>query len=474
MEWHMYQLGLRMIEEGFITKAQLDVALERQHRLGGRLGQNLMALGFVKEEDIKRVFLKTPRAPKTVEEAGLDPTMVADLVLKHLLFTGEFKMTDIAERVKLPVSIVEGALEELRRDKLIEVKGASSYTKMAYIFKITEAGVKRGTDLLELCRYAGPAPVSLNDYRAMVEAQTVKSATIDEQSLKKALSHLVIHENIVKRLGPAISSGQPIFIYGPSGNGKSAIAEAIGRVFPDTIYVPYAITVGGQIIRIYDPVNHEQVEPSSHREDIDERWVIVKRPVVITGGELTLRMLDLEFNPLSKYYEASLQMKASNGLFIIDDFGRQQVEPARILNRWIVPLDRNVDYVTLNTGMKFAIPFDMVVVFATNLNPQDLVDEAFLRRIRYKIKIEQPSDEEFLEIFKMVCSANGVSFNQDVYSYLLKDLYAVDGRTRNACHPRDLIEQILVDSHYYGRPPLLTKENMKAACDNYFISYDAS
>jgi predicted ATPase with chaperone activity len=467
----MYQLGLRMIEEGIITKDQLNKALERQHRMGGRLGQNLMALGFVKEEEIKRAFVRTPRAPKTVEEARLDPSLVTDLVLKHLLFTGEFKMADIAERVKLPVSIVEGVLEELRRDKFIEVKGASSYTKMAYVFKITELGVKRGTDLLELCRYAGPAPVSLDDYRATVESQTVKSAIIDEPRLKKALSHLVIHETTLKRLGPAISSGQAIFIYGPSGNGKSAIAESIGRVFPDTIYVPYAITVGGQIIRVYDPVNHEQVESSGSQEEVDQRWVLIKRPIVITGGELTLKMLDLEFNPISKYYEASLQMKANNGLFIIDDFGRQQVEPSRILNRWIVPLDRMVDYVTLSTGMKFAIPFDMVVVFATNLDPKDLVDEAFLRRIRYKVKIDQPNDEEFLQIFKMVCEANGIAFNQEVYDYLLHDLYTRDDRKRNACHPRDLIEQIIVDSHYYGRAPHLTKENMETACDNYFISH---
>ncbi len=466
----MFQLGLRMIDEGIITKAQLDVAVERQHRMGGRLGQNLVALGFVKDEDLKQLFVRTPCAPQTIEEAKLDPSLVTDLVLKHLLFMGEFKMADIAERIKLPVSIVEGALEELRRDKFIEVKGSSSYTKMAYVFKATEAGLKRGNDLLELCRYAGPAPVCLDDYRATVESQTVKSTTIDEKGLKKALSHLVLNENILHRLGPAISSGQAIFIYGPSGNGKSAIAESIGKVFPDTIYVPYALTVGGQIIRVYDPVNHEQVEPTDSQEGVDQRWVLIKRPIVITGGELTLNMLDLDFNPISKYYEASLQMKANNGLFIIDDFGRQQAEPTRILNRWIVPLDRQIDYVTLSTGMKFAIPFDMVVVFATNLDPHYLVDEAFQRRIHYKVKICQPNDGEFLEIFKMVCKSNGITFNQEVYDYLLNDLYARDGRTRNACHPRDLIEQIIVDSHYYGKAPHLTRENMERACDNYFIS----
>ena len=466
----MFQLGLRMINEGIITKEQLNVAMDRQHRMGGRLGQNLVALGFVDEEVLNQLFTMTPRAPQTIEEAQLEPSLVTDLVLKHLLFIGEFRMADISERIKLPVSIVEGALEELRRDKFIEVKGSSSYTKMAYVFKITESGLKRGNDLLQLCRYAGPAPVSLDDYRAMVVCRTVKSTTIDEASLKKALSHLVLNESILHRLGPAVCSGQAIFIYGPSGNGKSAIAESIGNVFSDTIYVPYAITVGGQIIRVYDPVNHEQVAPAESKEGVDQRWVLVKRPIVITGGELTLNMLDLEFNPISKYYEASLQMKANNGLFIIDDFGRQQAEPARILNRWIVPLDRQVDYVTLSTGIKFAIPFDMVVVFATNLNPKDLVDEAFQRRIRYKVKIDQPDDGDFLEIFKRVCKANGLAFNQDVYDYLQNDLYARDGRTRNACHPRDLIEQIIVDSHYYGIAPQLTRENMETACDNYFIS----
>ena len=410
-----------------------------------------------------------PQPPKCLNDTGLEQALVEDLVLKHLLYLGEFKMAEVAERVRLPVSIVELALEEHRREKLIEVKGAANYTKTSYVFRLTEAGRKKGQSLLERCRYAGPAPVSLEDYSRTVRKQTLRSALGGEAALRDALSGLVVNEVVIKRLGPAMISGQAIFIYGPSGNGKTSIAEAIGRALPECIYVPYAVAFGSQIISVFDPGCHLPVEAPGNPKQIDQRWVLVRRPVVNTGGEFSLNMLDLKYGEASKYYEASLQMKANNGLFIMDDFGRQQVAPISILNRWLVPLERQIDHMTLQSGAKIVIPFDVLVIFSTDLDPKDLLHEAFLRRLRYKIRIDRPTEEEYLEIFKNACKCSGMDFSQEVYSYLEGQWYGAHGIARSACHPRDLIDLIVTHSRYYTKAPILTLESISVACTEYFV-----
>ena len=465
----MEELGKRLLKEGIVTEKELEDALERQQIEGGRLGQNLVALGYIKEEDLENFFRRRPISPKNVEETGLSLSFIADLIMKHILFMGEFKLADVADRVKLPISVVDRAMEVLKRDRLVEVKGGTGYATVTYTFKMSEQGKNRSTELLDLCRYAGPAPVTLDAYRTMVEHQTVKSIAISEEIMKSAFSHLILSETLLKRLGPAISSGKAMFVYGPPGNGKTAIAETIGRVLPETVYIPYAIIVGGQIISMFDPVNHVAETPEAEIDKMDQRWVKIKRPVIMTGGELSLRMLDLDFNPISKFYEASLQMKANNGIFIADDFGRQQIDPQMLLNRWIVPLDRNVDFMTLHTGMKFAIPFDMLVIFSTNIEPRDLVDEAFLRRIRYKIKIDHPSEEEYEAIFKQVCKTNHVPFDRTIFDYLMTHYYKRLGINLNACHPRDIIDHVIDSAHYYMHAPLLTREGIDAAWQNYFV-----
>jgi predicted ATPase with chaperone activity len=315
----------------------------------------------------------------------------------------------------------------------------------------------------------GPAPVTLEQYTSLVERQTIKQIVVNEGTVKMAFSHLVIEEEILERLGPAVSSGKAMFVYGPPGNGKTTIAETIGRVLPGAVYMPYALIVGGQIIRIYDSVTHTVVQNEASQDSLDQRCVLVKRPVVMTGGELTLRMLDLEFNAISKYYEAPLQMKANNGLFIIDDFGRQQIDAPSLLNRWIVPLERRTDFMTLSTGMKFDIPFDQLVIFSTNIEPRRLVDEAFLRRIRYKIKIDHPSEKAFEAIFRKVCKANGIEFVDAVFNHLLDQYYKRLDVKLNACHPRDIIDHIIDDAHFYNHPPQLSDEGIKLAWNNYFV-----
>ncbi|HTP63759.1 MAG TPA: ATPase [Geobacteraceae bacterium] len=466
----MVEIGKRLLTAGIITEKELNHALERQQKHGGRVGQNLVALGYISEEDLAKFFSRHPASPTTLEETGLSLSFIADLIMKHIIGMGEFMLSDVAELTKLPVFVVSAAMDQLRRDKFVEVKGGTGYATVTYTFKISETGMKRGNELMELCRYAGPAPVTLEVYNEMVRNQTVKSIVVKEESVRKAFSHLILNELLIKRLGPAISSGKALFFYGPPGNGKTAIAETIGKIMPDTIYIPHAITVGGQIITLFDPISHTPVETGEGEQEIDQRWLKIKRPVVMTGGELTLRMLDLYFNPISKYYEASLQMKANNGVFIADDFGRQQIEPQRFLNRWIVPLDRRVDFMTLHTGMMFVIPFDMLVIFATNIDPKELVDDAFLRRIRYKIKISRPTVDEFEEIFKLVCKLNRVTFNREMFHYLLENCYKKFNVELNACHPRDIVDHIVDSARYYNHAPQMTRENIDMAWGNYFVT----
>jgi predicted ATPase with chaperone activity len=464
----MNQVGNRLIREGIVTEAQLALGLERQRQAGGRLGQNLLALGLITEEQLARLFRKDKPSPRTVEETGLPLPFLADLVLKHIHAAIESRIPELAERVRLPHSIVEKVLEALKRERLVEIAGGGGYASVTYTFRATDAGRRRAAELLEACAYLGPAPVTLDDYQDMVEFQTVKSALVSEEQVSRAFSHLILNPGVLRRIGPAVSSGRAIFLYGPPGNGKTAVAETVARIMPDAVYIPHAVTVGGQVISLFDPVNHVPVaEPES--PDRDRRWVLVQRPVVMCGGELTLRMLDLDFNPVAKYYEASLQMKANNGLFILDDFGRQQVDPQNLLNRWIVPLDRGIDFMSLHTGMKFTIPFDMLVIFSTNREPRSLVDEAFLRRIQYKIRIDHPSEEDFREILARVCAAQGVAVEPGVVDHLLEHYYRRLGVELNACHPRDIVEHVVVAARYARRPPALTTETLAEAWGNFFV-----
>jgi hypothetical protein len=462
-------LGAKLLEAGLITRAQLETALERQRSQGGRLGDNLIELGFISLETFTGFLRKHPGAPKSIEETGLNLSFIAELTLKHILFMGEFRFSEVTDRLKLPISVIDPAVEFLQRNKFVEVKGASQYVRATYKFALTELGRKRAAELMEICSYVGPAPVTLEAYRKMVEVQTIKNVSVSQEILRRAFSEYVVSEKVLRRLGPAVISGKSIFLYGPPGNGKTTLAETIGKTLGETVYIPYSIIVGGEIIRLFDPTNHTPATPELNVEAVDQRWIFIKRPVVITGGELTLKTLDLEFDPVAKFSMAPLQMKANNGIFIIDDFGRQAIEPKQLLNRWIVPLERRVDFMTLHSGTKFEIPFDELIIFSTNLEPENLVDEAFLRRIRYKIKVTHPTQEELESIFMRVCSAKGVPFDKEVFNFLWQECYEKYGIAPNACHPRDLIDFVIDDARYYRRNPRLTREVILEAWRNYYM-----
>jgi hypothetical protein len=465
----MDRLGERILNRGLISNSDLKKALERQRLYGGRIGFNLIALNLITESELSNFFEFTPYESDNVTETGIELGFIADLILKHCLFLKIFTIEHLTKKIKLSFSVINHIINDLRKDSFIEIaKGDTSFDTSNYEYKMTDSGINRALQILEECRYVGPAPVSLDEYRYAIEIQTIKNIEVTYEDLKKAFSDIVVSDEKIKTYGAAMNSVKPIFFYGPSGNGKTTIAESIGHALPGEVYVPYSILAGNQVIVVYDQVNHKAVDSKELDDQLDQRWIKIKRPVVVAGGELTLKTLDLDFNSDSKYYEAPLQMKANNGLFIVDDFGRQIVDPQTLLNRWIIPLDRQADFLTLHTGMKFKIPFDQLVIFATNLPPKNLADDAFLRRLRYKIRIDYPTVGDFKEIFKNICTSNRISFNEDAF-YYLTDKYERSQRNLSCCHPRDLIDQIMDFAHFSRKPPKIMKDSIDRAWEYYFV-----
>jgi len=362
------------------------------------------------------------------------------------------------------------------------VRGGGGLGSGAFEYVITLKGIEKAHEALARTQYAGPCPVTLTQYVAAMNAQARARLSVHRDSLLKALRGLIINDEMLGRVGPAVNSGKAIFMYGPPGNGKTTIAQSVGRmILGSPMWVPYAVDVDGQVIRVFDNVNHEvlpeendnQRRSTATGERRDARWIRIRRPVIMVGGELTLETLDLVYDPINKYYEAPFQMKANGGMFLIDDFGRQQVRPRDLLNRWIVPLESRVDFLTLSTGRKIEIPFNVLIVFSTNMPPADLVDEAFLRRIPHKIEVGDPSYEEFREIFKRVCDSQRVPYDEKGLAYLLQEWYLKTDRNLRAVHPRDIVAQIIDIARYENTPPALTKALLDRAAAAYFVDLDA-
>ncbi|MGB7874042.1 MAG: ATP-binding protein [Anaerolineales bacterium] len=425
-----------------------------------------------------------PPQVTSLEDTGLNPLWLQDLVLKVLYFRGYLSGFKIAEEITLPFAgVTDQILVTLKAEKSIEVKSSQGgLGEGAYTYGITGAGIQRAREALDRSQYAGPAPVPFEVYNESIRRQKSGRLTVTSRTMRQILSQLVISESTFQRLGPALNSGTSIFMYGPPGNGKTSIARAFGNlVLSQEMYIPHALYLDGQVIKVYDAVSHKLASDAktgppgtttgSLRTNArrDPRWVKIRRPFIMTGGELTLEGLDLVFDDTHKYYEAPFQVKANGGILLIDDFGRQQVRPRDLLNRWIVPLENRVDYLTLHNGRKVEVPFDVLIVFSTNLPPKDLVDEAFLRRLRHKIEVGDPSYEEYREIFKRVADAKKVQYSDQGLAYLLQEWYIKRNRKLRASHPRDLCDQILDISGYISAPPVMNREMIDRAAQAYFV-----
>jgi hypothetical protein len=422
----------------------------------------------------------TPAAPPaTLADTGLHPDTLGQLLLKTLV-AGENSGTQLAESLRVPYSVLDALIQHARVEKLIEVRGASGAGNAGYRYALTDLGRERAARFLEISRYIGPAPVPLSQYNAYVRACMAAKPWIDRDTLTSGFDSLIVSETLLNQLGPAVNSGKALFLYGAPGNGKTVVAQGIGQSLGGDMYVPHAMDVDGQTITMYDPVNHISTSSAHDNQSavmatpIDRRWEKIRRPVVVVGGELTLEMLDLTFNPIARFYEAPIQMKANGGVFVVDDFGRQRIPPRDLLNRWIVPLESRVDFLTLHTGRKFEIPFNVFIIFATNLKPESLADEAFLRRIPYKIPAKNPTTDEYGRIFEMNCRKRGLRYDPVMIEYLQRRYYNPRKLQMRACHPRDLIEQVVDMCRYQSREPAITRELLDAACASYFLEEQES
>jgi len=408
--------------------------------------------------------------PPSVDELDITAAMVEEILLRLAYSQGEVSATHAEEVLKLPYRVMDAMLAHLQQEHLTEVaKAVGSLGRRGYVYNLTDAGRERAREAIERTQYVGPAPVPLERYDKSVYLQsTIKK--LSPKQVQDALSHLILPPNFDRKIGPAVNAGSSLFLYGAPGNGKTTIAEAIAAMLGggESIWMPYAVTVGGSIIQLFDSLVHKLSDED--RGDADKRWALIQRPSVMVGGELKLDNLDLRYERTAKFYEAPLQMKANCGMFLIDDFGRQQITPAELLNRWIVPLETEIDFLRLNSGMTFEIPFKQLLVFSTNLDPDDLVDGAFLRRIQIKVGVHGPDEKMFYQIFVSQAKALGFSdVDRESFLYLINEWYRKTGKPLQSVHPRDVLKAVKLLCEYAGEPLRMNPSLIEEACNGYFV-----
>ena len=430
-------------------------------------------------EETKSLMCERPPPPRSVRETGIGLNNLIGLLVKTMYVRGLETSSQLAEALKLNTAIINGLMEEIKDRALIENLGlAGGGQHSEFRFNLLSKGREWAIEALGLSQYIGPAPVVLEDYHRQIDRQRISLEAIDREALIEGLRGLVVPDKLVRRLGPAINSERSVLLYGPPGNGKTTIAEVIGGIFKMIIHVPYCLDVDGSIIKVYDTTLHRAVDDVSHPEqtlaksaglridDIDRRWVACERPVIITGGELTLEMLDLSFNPHARYYEAPLHLKAIGGTFIVDDLGRQLVRPEDLLNRWITPMEKRVDYLTLNTGKTFSIPFDELLVFSTNLSPEDIMDPAFLRRIPYKVELGAPNMESYRELFQNLCAQYDLPYDDAVPDFVAQELQTTFDQPLSYFQPKFVVEQCIAACKYVGKPLTMDRDLLFDAMEN--------
>lgn len=425
--------------------------------------------------------------PASVEETGLELSLLVDLMLKTIHFSGRPTGRQLSEQLAVPYQATEEIITFLRQEQAVEIVGSAGIGDQAYQYALTGRGKDLTEEALARSKYVGPTPVSFQLYTEVLQHQSARDIRIDRDILINGLSHLVLSRRALGALGPAFNSGRSVLIYGNSGNGKSTITVALERMLPGEVLIPFAVEVQGQIIKVFDPRMHMRVAPvvpaerrldgassppAGRERRQDRRWALCRRPLVSVGGELTLQDLELRYSPLSQFYIAPLQWKANSGVLVIDDFGRQMIQPQELLNRWIVPMEQGVDHLSLHSGDTVELPFDVLLIFSSNVPPSRLGDEAFFRRIRHKVEIPNPTMEQYLEILRRVAEEHGVTYTDEGAQYLISTYYEQQGRQLKGCHPRDLMELLDDITHFYGEKPSLTPEWLDLACASYFVQVD--
>ncbi|MFQ5490301.1 MAG: AAA family ATPase [Phycisphaerae bacterium] len=414
-----------------------------------------------------------PEEPETLDEAGISEAMLEALICKLLFSVGDETGRGIARSLGTPGKPTIELLARLKNHQYVYYRDSASMGDFRYA--LTEAGQERARKYIDDCSYVGPCPVPLDYYIESVSRQTIAREKPVRSDLDAAFNDLLLNEDMLNRLGPAINSGRGLFVYGAPGNGKTSIAERITDCFGTSIWVPHAIVVDGEIIKFYDPENHQLVPDDTPElfaeQKIDRRWIKIRRPTLVVGGELTMAALELQHNVYTKITEPSVQLKSNCGTLVIDDFGRQRMPPDELLNRWIVPLEKRYDYLSLSNGKKIQVPFDQLIIFSTNLEPRDLVDDAFLRRIPYKIHVRDPSEQEYRHLMKMMAAKASMAVNEDAIDHLIDTHYKKKGRGFRCCHPRDLIAQIVDRAAFDKSIPAMTTQAFDHAADNYFAIF---
>jgi DNA polymerase III delta prime subunit len=474
------RLGDLLIRAGRVTEADVARALARVREHGGRLGDNLVAIGAIDQETLESYLHRIPSEPGDIATTGIDETELISLLMK-LIYAGRLdSVRQYIDAIKLPYHIVSELVHMAVDRQLLHTLGtrySDSVIDMSYA--MTEEGRRWTIDALERLRYAGPAPVTIEEFTEQVNRQKLTSEVITMSRLRAATSDLEMEESILEQAGPALNSGRAILLYGAPGNGKTTVALRLASVFQDVIYMPYAVVVEGQIIRVHDPSVHAPLSPTAGGDDedlsfvrqneVDARWVPCRRPFVITGGELTLEMLDLRYDHAGHFYEAPLHVKALGGCFLIDDFGRQLVSPANLLNRWIVPLESRIDFLKLHTGKSFRIPFEELVMFATNLEPEELIDPAFLRRLPYKIEVGAPSLDRFRRIFVTECQRHGIALSDDIFATIVDKVRKEKRLEFASFQPKFIVDQVVATCRFLGQAPHFEPRFIDYAVDNLRI-----